>query len=186
MALEELQKQDLSFLLELWHDPEVMRYADEFPSLRQWSKASGVERAWKPYRKWRADLGPRYAQLILRLPDGTRIGESFVAPLPEGFRFGHWRKPHGVPTAMGDIKLDPPYWGERGWALKGCDRSFASCLGGQIASSSSFHPTFMAIQPPSGCTRRPGFCRGSKCGMSGIESWNSGRHDTRNSTELRS
>ncbi len=48
MALEELQKQDLSFLLELWHDPEVMRYVDEFPSLRHWSKAPGVERAWKP------------------------------------------------------------------------------------------------------------------------------------------
>lgn len=112
VALEELQKQDLPSLPELWHNPEVMRYADEFPSLRHWSKASGVERAWKAYREWRADLGPRYAQLIHRLPDGARIGESFVAPLPEGFRFGHWRKPHGVPTVMGDIKLDPPYWGE--------------------------------------------------------------------------
>jgi RimJ/RimL family protein N-acetyltransferase len=48
---------------------------------------------------------------MLRLPGGDPIGESFMAPLPDGYAIGAWRKPDGVTTVMGDIKLDRRYWG---------------------------------------------------------------------------
>jgi RimJ/RimL family protein N-acetyltransferase len=56
-------------------------------------------------------LGRGYAQLILRLPDRTPVGESFFAPLPEGYDFGRWEKPVDVTALMGDLKLLPEYWG---------------------------------------------------------------------------
>ncbi len=118
VIITEMKKEDSPFLRRLWYTPEVMRFADEFPGLRHWSKASGVERAWKAYQKWRTEWGDRYTQLIVRLPDATPIGESFVAPLQEGFTFGRWKKPDSVRAVMGDIKLMPPYWG-RGYGTEG-------------------------------------------------------------------
>ena len=112
VVISELKEEDLPFLLKLWRNPEVMRYADEFPSLRGWSKSEDIETAWKKYEERRAELGTEYTQMILRLEDGTRIGESFLAPLREGFTFGRWEKPAGVSGVMGDIKLIPNYWGQ--------------------------------------------------------------------------
>lgn len=106
-----MRRDELPFLLELWQRPEVMRYADELPSLRGWSKSADPDEAWREHRRQRAAHGPLYSQLIVRLPDGRSIGESFVAPLPEGYEFGRWRKPRGLPTVMGDLKLLPEYWG---------------------------------------------------------------------------
>jgi RimJ/RimL family protein N-acetyltransferase len=117
LTLSELAAEDLPFLLELWHMPEVMRYADEFPRLRRWSKSEGPEDAWKQYQERRAELGSEYTQLILWLA-GARIGESFVCPLPEGYTFGRWQKPDGVLSVMGDIKLAPEHWGQ-GWGTQG-------------------------------------------------------------------
>ena len=113
-----MQKADLPFLLELWHNPEVMRYADEFPRLRGWSKSNDPQSAWQKYQERHEKLGSEYTQMILRLEDGTRIGESFFAPLPAGFTFGKWRKPDELRCLMGDIKLLPQYWG-RGLGTEG-------------------------------------------------------------------
>ncbi len=112
LQITELAETDLPFLLELWHIPEVMRYADEFPTLRGWHKAAQPGAAWQTYRTRRAELGTSYTQLILRLADGTPIGESFFTPLPQGYTFGRWLKPHGVHTLMGDLKLLPAHWGQ--------------------------------------------------------------------------
>lgn len=112
IAVVELTREDLPFLFELWHIPKVMRYADEFPGLRGWSKSDDAKSAWTKYQERRAELGLGYIQMILRLPDGTRIGESFFVPLPEGYTFGKWEKPQGVESLMGDIKLRPEYWGQ--------------------------------------------------------------------------
>jgi RimJ/RimL family protein N-acetyltransferase len=89
-----------------------MHYADEFPKLRGWSKKDDTETAWTTHREKRAALGSGYVQFILRLPDGTRIGESFFMPLPEGYTFGKWHKPKDELCLMGDIKLMPEYWGQ--------------------------------------------------------------------------
>jgi RimJ/RimL family protein N-acetyltransferase len=112
VIVTELQRGDLSFLIDLWHNADVMRYADEFPRLRGWSKNDDLQTAWQRYRKRRAELGSGYVQLILQLEDGTLIGESFFAPLLEGYTFGSWRKPDDVVCSMGDIKLLPIYWGQ--------------------------------------------------------------------------
>lgn len=110
LTLSELAARDLPFLFDLWHNPEVMRYADEFPWLRGWSKSDDPETAWRLHRERRAELGSEYAQLILWL-EGSRIGESFISPLREGYTFGRWEKPDGVRSVMGDIKLVPEHWG---------------------------------------------------------------------------
>jgi RimJ/RimL family protein N-acetyltransferase len=102
---------ELPFLLKLWHDPVVMRYTDELPSLRGWTRETELSDAWRAYVRKRRELGPLYTQLIVRLPRGKPIGESFIAPLPEGFEIGAWRRPDGVVTVIGDIKLDRLYWG---------------------------------------------------------------------------
>lgn len=109
----ESKKEDIPFLCELWHNPEVMRYADEFPRLRGWSRHDDPAVAWRMYNQRRKSLGKAYTQLILRLKDGTRIGESFFAPLAEGATFGKWQKPDGVTCLLGDIKLAPAHWGQR-------------------------------------------------------------------------
>jgi len=118
VQLSELKKDDLPFLLKLWHIPEVMRYADELPSLRGWTKSDDAATAWRRYQERRARLGPEYSQLILRLPDGAPLGESFFTPLGEGYTFGRWPKPAGTLTLMGDIKLLPAFWG-RGLGSEG-------------------------------------------------------------------
>ena len=89
-----------------------MRYADEFPRLRGWSKSDDPRTAWARYQEKRAVLGNEYTQLILSLAGGVPIGESFFTPLPEGYTFGKWTKPRGIVCLMGDIKLKPEYWGQ--------------------------------------------------------------------------
>jgi RimJ/RimL family protein N-acetyltransferase len=121
VLVSELEETDLPFLLDLWQIPEVMRYADELPWLRGWDKTDDPRVAWRRYLERRAELGPEYTQLILRLPDGIQIGESFIAPLPEGYTFGRWEKPARVPAVMADIKLLPEYWGQ-GLGTEGMQR----------------------------------------------------------------
>jgi RimJ/RimL family protein N-acetyltransferase len=111
-AISEMREDDLSFLIDLWHNPQVMRYADEFPRLRGWSRADDPQTAWQTHQHMRAVHGTGYTQLILRLVGGLPIGESFFALLPEGFAFGRWCKPEGIATMMGDIKLLPEYWAQ--------------------------------------------------------------------------
>jgi RimJ/RimL family protein N-acetyltransferase len=89
-----------------------MRWADELSTLRGWSRTDDPERAWAEHQRRRTELGPAYAQLIVRLRDGTRIGESFFVPLPEGFSLDPWVKPEGVTCLFGDIKLLPQHWGQ--------------------------------------------------------------------------
>jgi RimJ/RimL family protein N-acetyltransferase len=112
VSLTELQEEDLEFLLALWHIPDVMRYADELPAFRGWSKADGVVTAWAKHQEQRSRTGSSYLQLIVKLPDGKRIGESFFAPLPEGFTMDEWEKPRAIVCLMGDIKLLPEYWNQ--------------------------------------------------------------------------
>lgn len=120
IRLTELREEDLPFLLNLWQIAEVMRYADEFPGRRGWTKDEEPETAWRIYQEQRARHGPAYTQLIVRLADerstarsvtSMAIGEAFVVPLPDAYTFGKWRKPEGEPTVMGDIKVLPQYWG---------------------------------------------------------------------------
>lgn len=117
ITISDLKEDDLSFLFDLWHTPEVMRYADEFPRYRGWSKSDDYQLAWKAYQTKRDRLGYDYTQLILWLDD-LPIGESFFVILPENYTFGKWAKPNNTKSLMGDIKLLPEYWG-RGLGSEG-------------------------------------------------------------------
>lgn len=112
LLVTELQEADLPFLLELWQSADVMRYADEFPKLRGWTKKENAATAWQRYQEKRAEQGAGYVQLLLRMMDNKPIGESFFTPLPEGYTFGKWLKPEGKRCLMGDIKLLRPFWGQ--------------------------------------------------------------------------
>lgn len=112
IQLEQMREEDIPFLIELWHMKEVMRYADEFPWLRGWSKKMEPESCWSIHSQQKAEHGELYSQFILKATGGVRIGESMIYPLEDGFTFGKWQKPAGVLTVMGDIKLIPDYWGQ--------------------------------------------------------------------------
>jgi RimJ/RimL family protein N-acetyltransferase len=128
VTISELSEEDLPFLLALWHSPEVMRYADELPRLRGWSKSDALSVSWARTQEKRTALGTGYTQLILRLASGERLGESFFAPLPDGYTFGRWEKPGGMVCLMGDIKLKPAYWGQ-GLGTEGMQRVVAWLFG---------------------------------------------------------
>ena len=94
ISLTELREEDLPFLLRLWQIPEVMRYADEFPGRRGWTKDDDPEIAWRLYKEQRTRRGPVYTQLIVSFLDdshggerapSTTIGEAFIAPLSKGY-----------------------------------------------------------------------------------------------------
>lgn len=106
-----LGRGDIPFLVHLWHIPEVMLHTDELPEFRGWDRSSDPAFAWREYRRRRAAQGVLHTQLIVRLPCCTPIGESFFAPLSEGYTIGPWTVPRGRVTVMGDIKLLPEYWG---------------------------------------------------------------------------
>ena len=107
----EMMAADIPFLLDLWSREEVMRYADEFPHPRGWTRRDDVETAWAEYRRRRRSMGADYAQLVLRMGNRQPVGESFRFPLDNRFTFGRWRKPMEARVLMGDIKLLPEHWG---------------------------------------------------------------------------
>jgi RimJ/RimL family protein N-acetyltransferase len=151
VVISELGEEDLPFLFELWHENDVMRYADELPGLRGWSRSDELMTAWTAYQARRAALGNAYTQFIICLPDGMRIGESFFAPLAEGYTFGRWEKPAGLLCLMGDIKLEPAYWG-RGLGTEGMR---APCWWSHLIGR---------ILPPNGSTRRQDLSCTEVCG----------------------
>jgi len=101
LALTEAHEGDIDFLLEMWNDPRMMRYAG-YPEGRCW---------WQEYLAEHKRYAGDDTQFILRLEDGTAIGESHYGPVPDGFEVGDWRKPEGVRCLMTDIKLLSRYWG---------------------------------------------------------------------------
>jgi RimJ/RimL family protein N-acetyltransferase len=117
VSISKMQRGDLPFLLQLWGNTEVMRYADELPRLRGWSRSDDAQVAWAKHQERRARWGNEYTQLILRLDD-TPIGESFFRLLPEGYAFGKWKKPAEVKCFLGDVKLLPRRWG-KGFGTQG-------------------------------------------------------------------
>ena len=111
VLVAEMVREDLAFLHRLWANAAVMRYADEFPSFRGWSKRDDPDSAWERYLGRRAALGLRYTQLVLWLPDGTRTGESFFAPVEGDTELSEWLEPGAAGSVAGDVKLMPEYWG---------------------------------------------------------------------------
>ena len=167
LALSELMPEDLPFLMDLWHNPKVMRYADEFPWLRGWSKSDDPDRAWRLYQERRAEAGSEYTQLLLWL-EGSRIGEAFVSPLQEGYAFGRWEKPDGMRCVMGDIKLMPEHWGH-GLGTEGM-RRVVEWVFGHTSCSLSVVPPHRHNPAAERVYEKAGFVR-----FKGMRSWRNHR-----------
>jgi len=133
VVVAEPREEDLPFLLELWHTPKVMRYGDAFLRPRGWSESDDLRVAWAKYQEKRAALGSGYTQLMLRLADGTPVGESFLTPLPEGHTLGEWKTPEDIVCLMGDTMLIPEYRGH-GFGSEGMQQVVEWLFGNTICS----------------------------------------------------
>jgi len=102
-------EEDIPFLRGLWNDVAVMRFCG-YPEGKGWTDED-MAKWWRYYLNNRAQYGAEETQFILRLPDGTRVGESCVGRVAEDFAVGDWRKPAGVRCLMADVKLAPEWWG---------------------------------------------------------------------------
>ena len=105
-----MRKDDIPFLIDLWYKMDVMKYSDELPSLRGWTKTTDKEEAWSKYEEKRIIYGNDYSQLIIKLKGQTKIGESFYAPIKSENELYGWKKPKGRKVLIGDIKISPEYW----------------------------------------------------------------------------
>lgn len=96
----------LKFLLKLWNDPEIMRYAG---FARNWDY-SQIKEWYNRYKKQRATYGSTETQFILKLAKATLIGESGLFRLRKGWSCRNYKTPMNKLVLMADVKLSQPYW----------------------------------------------------------------------------
>jgi len=110
VRLRTVERRDLPFLLSLWNDPRVMRYAGAKHG-RCWSKRD-IEDWYQRYLKRAKPDQPEEIQLIIELLDGTLIGESGCGKRRKGWSCKGYASPVGKIVGMTDVKLAPNYWGK--------------------------------------------------------------------------
>ncbi|MEO0157334.1 MAG: GNAT family N-acetyltransferase [candidate division WOR-3 bacterium] len=111
LTLRPLAEEDLDFLLSLWNDPEIMRYAG---GILNWSRPHIIDWFGKQPRlhpSFPDDLFPEETHLIICLRDGRRIGESGIGKLPLGWACEGFRVPFGKNAGICDVKLARDFWG---------------------------------------------------------------------------
>lgn len=99
---------DLPFLLELWNDPRVMRYAG-FPEGRNWAEHD-ILKWFTDYQRSLSPDEPEEVHWVVGLHDGERIGESGCGKVPQGFLGEGYAMPKGRVVCMTDVKLTPGFW----------------------------------------------------------------------------
>lgn len=110
VLLTEVREQDLDFLLGMWNDPRVMRYAG-YPEGRGWTRAD-IRKWWSRYQAEHTRSAGDDTQLVISFSDNTPIGESHYGPVPRGFEVGDWQKSEGLYCFMTDVKFLPEHWGK--------------------------------------------------------------------------
>jgi len=110
VRLRTVEKRDLPFLLTLWNDPRVMRYAGAKHG-RRWSEKD-IEDWYQRYLKRAKPDQPEEIQLIIELQDGTSIGESGCGIRRKGWSCKGYTPPAGKLVGVTDVKLAPNYWGK--------------------------------------------------------------------------
>jgi RimJ/RimL family protein N-acetyltransferase len=96
----------LGFLLRLWNDPEIMRYAG---FARNWDH--GQIREWYGrYRNRVAKYGSTEVQFVFRLRSGMLVGECGLGRVRSGWECRDYRVPPGQIVVMTDIKLKKLFW----------------------------------------------------------------------------
>jgi len=108
LVIHSITGQHLRFLLRLWNDVEVMRYAG---SARDWSY--GRMKEWyERYQQRIARFGTTETQFVCRLKQGKLIGESGLGRLSASWGCRHYRTPKGKMAVMADVKLLRLFWNQ--------------------------------------------------------------------------
>jgi RimJ/RimL family protein N-acetyltransferase len=99
-------QEDLRFLLGLWNDPEIMRYAGfaknwDYPRIKEW---------YEKYLKRVEKFGPTEIQFIHKLKNGELIGETRLGRLRSGWSCPNYQAPQNKLTLMSDVKLLKKCW----------------------------------------------------------------------------
>lgn len=97
---------DLRFLLKLWDDPEIMRYAGfakgwDFARIKKW---------YQKYQEGLKKFGSTETQFIHKLKDGKSIGETRLGRLRSGWSCRGYQAPKNKLTLMTDVKLLKNFW----------------------------------------------------------------------------
>ena len=110
LVLRPIAEDDLDFLLSLWNDPVIMRFAG---GIRNWSRPDILEWFGKYARRHPSfpdDLFPEEVHFLVRLRDGQRIGESGLGRLPEAWGCKGFKVSPGKSAGMCDVKLARQFW----------------------------------------------------------------------------
>jgi len=110
VRLRTVERRDLPFLLSLWNDPRVMRYAGAKHG-KGWNEKD-IESWYQKYLKRAKHDPPEAIQLIIELLDGTPIGESGCGIRKKGWSCKGYEAPSGKLVGITDVKLAPNYWGK--------------------------------------------------------------------------
>jgi RimJ/RimL family protein N-acetyltransferase len=110
LRLRPVQEGDLAFLLDLWNDPLVMRYAG-FPQGKGWGEAD-IKGWFERLEAGQSSQAPEETHWLILLADGTPIGESGGGKLPSGWAAPGYTAPAGRIAGMTDVKLAPAFWGQ--------------------------------------------------------------------------
>jgi RimJ/RimL family protein N-acetyltransferase len=101
-------QKDLRFLLRLWNDPEIMRYAG-FAKKWQYSE---IKEWYEKYLKKLEKFGPTEIQFIHKLKNGNSIGESKLGGLRSGWSCRNYQAPKNRLILMSDVKLLKNFWNQ--------------------------------------------------------------------------
>lgn len=96
----------LKFLLRLWNEPEIMRYAG---FAKNWSYTQ-IKEWYKKYKKRLEKHGNSEIQFIHKLRNGRLIGESGIGRLKVGWSCRNYKTLKGKLVLMTDVKLVKHFW----------------------------------------------------------------------------
>lgn len=106
LAICPMTQRHLRFLLKLWNDPEIMRYAG---FARNWDYVQ-IKEWYERYKNRVVEHGTTDIQFVLKLKSGPLIGESGLGRLRTGWGCRDYKVRHGEIAVMTDIKLVKPFW----------------------------------------------------------------------------
>ncbi len=106
LSIYSINQRHLRFLLKLWNDPEIMRYAG---FARNWSYAQ-IKEWYNKYKEKLAKYGNTEIQFVLKIRNGKLIGESGIGRLRVDWSCRNYKTPKGKLTLMTDVKLTKPFW----------------------------------------------------------------------------
>ena len=106
LLIAPVTQKDLRFLLRLWNDPEIMRYAGfaknwDYSQIKEWHQR---------YQKRLERLGSTEIQFVHKLKRGKSIGETRLGRLESGWSCRGYQVPKNRLTLMTDVKLLRKYW----------------------------------------------------------------------------